>query len=102
MVDNKIRRINPDLFYYVPILKVSQSPLHHARIRDNLWESTKRNPMPDTIKEFFTEAEWDLIYSLVDNNREFCEDTEEDPTEDYDSIVNKIHKLFEPESIEPS
>ena len=60
--------------------------------------------MTDTyhIKEFFTEAEWDLIYSLVNNNREFCEDTEEDPVEDYDSIVNKIHKLFEPESIEPS
>jgi hypothetical protein len=56
----------------------------------------------DTIKEFFTEAEWDLIYSLVGNNREFCEDTEEDPVEDYDSIVNKIQKLFEPESIEPS
>ena len=49
--------------------------------------------MPDTIKEFFTEAEWDLIYSLVNNNREFCEDTEEDPAEDYDSIIAKIHNL---------
>ena len=45
------------------------------------------------VKEFFTEAEWDLIHSLVSNNREFCEDTEEDPAEDYDSIIAKIHNL---------
>lgn len=30
----------------MPILKVSQSPLHHARIRDNLWESNQ----PDTME----------------------------------------------------
>ena len=54
------------------------------------------------IKEFFTLSEWDLIVSLVDNNRQFCTNEEEDPVEDYDNIVNKIHKLFEPESIEPS
>ena len=30
----------------MPVLKVSQSPLHHARIRDNLWESNQ----PDTME----------------------------------------------------
>jgi hypothetical protein len=29
------------------------------------------------VKDFFTLSEWDLIYSLVANNKEFCEDTEE-------------------------
>jgi hypothetical protein len=47
----------------------------------------------ETIKEFFTDSEWDLIYSLVDGNRQFCEDTEEDPSDDYDSIIAKIHQL---------
>jgi hypothetical protein len=46
------------------------------------------------IKEFFTESEWDLIYSLVVNNREFCEDEEQDPVEDYYSISDKIVSLF--------
>ena len=31
----------------------------------------------ETIKEFFTDSEWDLIYSLVDGNRQFCDDEEE-------------------------
>ena len=48
--------------------------------------------MPDTIKEFFTDSEWDLIYTLVDGNRQSCND-EEDPAEDYDSIIAKIHNL---------
>lgn len=47
------------------------------------------------IKEFFTSSEWDLIYHLVSNNREFCEDDEHDPVADYDSIIDKIYKLFE-------
>lgn len=47
------------------------------------------------VKAFFTNEEWDLIYSLVSNNREFCEDDEFDPVSDYDSIVGKIEKLFE-------
>lgn len=47
----------------------------------------------NNIKDFFTESEWDLIYSLVKNNAEFCDDTEDDPRDDYDSIVNKIHNL---------
>ena len=49
-------------------------------------------PMPDTIKEFFTDSEWDLIYTLVDGNRPFCND-EEDPLDDYGSIIAKIHNL---------
>jgi hypothetical protein len=51
--------------------------------------------MTDTIKEFFTLDEWDLIHSLVANNSEFCEDDEDDPLETYTSIENKIYKLFE-------
>ena len=41
------------------------------------------------VKEFFTDSEWDLIYALVDENREFCKD----PSDDYDSIIAKIHQL---------
>lgn len=47
------------------------------------------------VKNFFTLSEWDLIHSLISNNAEFCEDTEEDPRSDYESIENKIYKLFE-------
>jgi hypothetical protein len=47
------------------------------------------------VKNFFTLSEWDLIHSLVANNKEFCEDTEEDPVSDYQSIEDKIYKLFE-------
>jgi hypothetical protein len=50
--------------------------------------------MTETVKDFFTETEWDLIYSLVANNREFCEDTEDDPVDDYNNIMNKIHTLW--------
>ena len=46
------------------------------------------------IKEFFTESEWDLIFNLVSNNVQFCEDEEEDPVEDYYSIAHKIVELF--------
>jgi hypothetical protein len=58
----------------------------------------KLSPLIDTmnnIKEFFTDSEWDLIYNLVANNREFCEDDEYDPRSDYDNIVDKISNLFE-------
>ena len=51
--------------------------------------------MTDSIKDFFSDAEWNLIYNLVSNNREFCEDDECDPISDYDNIVNKIADLFE-------
>jgi hypothetical protein len=54
--------------------------------------------MSETIKEFFTLEEWDLIQSLVLDNRELCEDTEDDPLDDYDNIANKIYKLFSVES----
>jgi hypothetical protein len=50
--------------------------------------------MSQTIKEFFTESEWDLIYSLVANNREFCEDDEHDPIDDYSNVMSKIHQLW--------
>ena len=51
--------------------------------------------MTETIKEFFTDKEWDLIYNLVSNNSQFCEGDEYDPVEDYDSITGKIVKLFQ-------
>lgn len=47
-----------------------------------------------SIKDFFTDSEWDLIYNLVENNRQFCEDEEQDPVEDYDNIITKIHSLY--------
>ena len=50
------------------------------------------------VKDFFTNEEWDLIYSLVSNNREFCEDDEYDPVSDYDSVTDKIYKLFSMDS----
>jgi hypothetical protein len=46
------------------------------------------------MKDFFTESEWDLIYALVQNNRQFCENEEQDPIEDYDNILTKISTLF--------
>jgi hypothetical protein len=52
------------------------------------------NYMTETIKEFFTSDEWDLIYNLVSNNRQFCEDDEYDPVETYVTVENKIHQLF--------
>ena len=49
------------------------------------------------IKEFFSDEEWDLIYALVENNAQFCDDDESDPKETYDSIVSKIYNLFQTE-----
>jgi hypothetical protein len=43
-----------------------------------------------TIKQFFTESEWTLIYDLVCSNSEWKDDKE---CKDHDSIINKIHKL---------
>ena len=55
-------------------------------------------PVTDTVKEFFTDSEWDLIYSLVEGNRQFCQvdefDPEFDPVSDYDSILSKMQTLF--------
>lgn len=53
----------------------------------------------ETIKEFFTDSEWDLIYDLVSNNAEFTESDEE--REDYDSIVDKIYNLFKTDEVTP-
>ena len=44
-----------------------------------------------TIKEFFTEDQWDLIYNFIGNA---LDDDEFDPDDVY-SIRNKIHQLFE-------
>ena len=65
---------------------------------DKLLAKVQEMGRQQTIKEFFTLEEWDLIQSLVHNNREFCEDTEFDPLADYDNITNKIYKLFSVES----
>ena len=56
--------------------------------------SVQTKLMNQTVKEFFTDSEWDLIYNLVSNNREFCEDDEYDPLSDYNSILSKMHTLF--------
>ena len=46
----------------------------------------------ETIKDFFTESEWDLIYGLLHSNRQF--DDNEEYAEDYSTALNKIHSLF--------
>ena len=46
-----------------------------------------------TIKEFFTDSEWDLIYQLLDSNRQY--DDDEVYAEDYYTALNKIRSLFE-------
>lgn len=49
--------------------------------------------MTDTIKEFFTDSEWNLIYDLLNSNSQFDED--EEYAEDYVTALKKIHSLFE-------
>ena len=44
------------------------------------------------IKEFFTDSEWDLIYQLLDSNRQY--DDDEEYAEDYYTALSKISKLF--------
>ena len=44
-----------------------------------------------SIKDFFTEAQWDLIYNFVGNA---LDDDEYDP-EDVYAIRNKMHSLYE-------
>jgi hypothetical protein len=56
--------------------------------------SSKNKLSLSEMKDFFTDSEWDLIYNLVSNNREFCEDDEYDPIEDYNNILTKISTLF--------
>lgn len=45
------------------------------------------------IRDFFTDSEWDLIYTLLDQNRQY-EDPEMEGIEDYDTALQKITKLF--------
>ena len=45
------------------------------------------------IKDFFSDAEWDLIYGLLDSNRQY--DDDEEYAEDYYTALNKIRSLFE-------
>ena len=55
-------------------------------------KSTKGTPpMPDTIKEFFTDEEWDMIYNLIGHGL----DDDEENSDNVYSIRNKIHSLFE-------
>jgi hypothetical protein len=51
-----------------------------------------------TIKQFFTESEWNLIYDLICSNSEWKEDEE---CKDHDSIIGKIHKLHNNKINEP-
>jgi hypothetical protein len=44
-----------------------------------------------SIKDFFTETQWDLIYNFVGNA---LDDDEYDP-EDVYAIRNKMHSLYE-------
>ena len=45
------------------------------------------------IKDFFSDAEWDLIYGLLDSNRQY--DDDEEYYENYCSAIDKIRTLFE-------
>lgn len=45
------------------------------------------------IKDFFSDAEWDLIYDLLESNRQF--DDDEEYAEDYVTALTKIRTLFE-------
>lgn len=45
------------------------------------------------IKEFFTDSEWDLIWDLLDSNRQY-EDEDCEYIDDYFTAMSKIHKLF--------
>ena len=47
----------------------------------------------NAIRDYFTETEWDLIYQLLDQNRQF-EDPDMEGIEDYDTALQKITKLF--------
>jgi len=44
-----------------------------------------------SIKDFFTEDQWDLIYNVIGN----ALDSDEYDPEDVYAIRNKIHQLFE-------
>ena len=47
----------------------------------------------DTMKEFFTETEWDMIYNFIGN----ALDNDDYECEDVYAIRAKIHNLFLPQ-----
>ena len=48
------------------------------------------NKMTQTVQEFFTETEWDMIYNFIGN----ALDNDDYDREDVYSIRAKIHNLF--------
>jgi hypothetical protein len=51
------------------------------------------NKMTQTIQEFFTETEWDMIYNFIGN----ALDNDDYECEDVYAIRAKIHNLFLPQ-----
>jgi hypothetical protein len=51
------------------------------------------NKMTQTIQEFFTENEWDMIYNFIGN----ALDNDDYECEDVYAIRAKIHNLFLPQ-----
>ena len=51
------------------------------------------NKMTQTVQEFFTETEWDMIYNFIGN----ALDNDDYECEDVYSIRAKIHNLFLPQ-----
>jgi len=50
------------------------------------------NKMTQTVQEFFTETEWDMIYNFIGN----ALDNDDYECEDVYAIRAKIHNLFLP------
>ena len=51
------------------------------------------NKMTQTVQEFFTETEWDMIYNFIGN----ALDNDDYECEDVYAIRAKIHNLFLPQ-----
>ena len=51
------------------------------------------NQMTQTVQEFFTETEWDMIYNFIGN----ALDNDDYECEDVYAIRAKIHNLFLPQ-----
>ena len=49
---------------------------------------------PKTIKEFFTDSEWDLIFNLLDENRVSIDEDHPHLEENY-TALDKIRTLFQ-------
>ena len=52
--------------------------------------TTPSNKMTQTVQEFFTETEWDMIYNFIGN----ALDNDDYDCEDVYAIRAKIHNLF--------